>query len=518
MTCANCKAELQSEGTFCNNCGARKDAPPPPPRGGTLNDQGTVGPGSGPGGSAGRLAPGTRFADRYEIKSVIGEGSMGVVYLATDTNTGDDIVLKLVHPNIASSETAIKRLMTEGKTARQIRHPNIVAVFDVAQHDGQPYFTMEHVPGGTLRSWMVRQKQGNRDVPLPVAATIVRAILAGLGEAHRCGVVHRDLKPENVLIAGEPGAADFQVKVLDFGIARSASGGTADGGGFAGTIGYMAPEQKTAADVVGPEADFWALSVMFYELLMENPPQARWEPVSRARTDVPAAIDALLERGMSARSKSRFPSAGEYGAALDAALATPAPGPGPTPPPVRPDPPPTGESFLARLQRQWAALSTTAKAATVGGAVVLAVAANWPEPAPRPVPPPPCEPSIEDCGGTPPVTPEPEDDLRRQPPPPAADTFAAGAWRDDAGNRFTAEHDGVNVRARGAISGIGPVSITGTVTRGEGATLMVYDRQGRVIYGGRGPVVPGNGGLDINVGFFYPNNAPAGQTTIHIQH
>ena len=83
--------------------------------------------------------------------SKIGEGGMGIVYLAKDTHTSEEIVLKLIHPDLVKGDEAIKRLMAEGLTARQIRHPKIVAVYDVSQWNGQPYFTMEYVRGGTMR-------------------------------------------------------------------------------------------------------------------------------------------------------------------------------------------------------------------------------------------------------------------------------------------------------------------------------------------------------------------------------
>lgn len=144
------------------------------------------------------------------------------------------------------------------------------------------------------------------------------------------------------------------------------------------------------------------------------------------------------------------------------------------------------------------------KAGTVTLGVVMAIAANWQSDPPGPVdPPPPCNPAIEVCQET-------ED--------PPANTFAAGSWRDDAGNRFTAQHDGTNVRADGVIAGVGPVVITGTVTRGSGASLVVTTAAGQPMYGGTGPVVPGNGGLDLNLTFVYPNGMPAGQTTVHMNH
>ena len=532
MTCTRCGTPVREGAAFCKQCGA--STAPAPAANATLHGRETVVPLDDRPGAADVLEPGARFADRYEILSLLGKGGMGVVYTARDTATGRDLVLKLIRPERLRGEAAVQQLLTEGVTAQQIRHRNVVAVYDVAQWQGQPYFTMEYVKGGSLRSFMVAQKQKRQDVPLPVAAGIVRAMLAGLGEAHRLGIVHRDLKPENVLLAGDPLAGDFNLKVVDFGLAHMAGEGRIDGGGFAGTLRYMAPEQEQAADTVDATADIYSVAVIFYELLMENAPQVRWEPVSRHRRDVPPALDALLEQSLSARPRSRPASVEAFGAALDAALAegrAPDPRPDPTPVPDPPPPPPPAESFVARLTRQWAGLSGGQKAAIVGVSLAVGIAANWPTPSPAPDPAP-CNPAIEDCGGDVDPDPTPDPGPAPQPPQPdpgpapsprpvpprSDDPFAAGSWRDGAGNVFAAEHDGVNVRAQGIIAGVGPVVITGTVTRAQGASLVVTTAAGQPMYGGTGRVAQGNGGLDINLSFVYPNRQPAGQTTIHINH
>lgn len=515
MTCTRCGTTLRDGAGFCGNCGAKTGTPAagprvaePPAARATVHNLPTIVPMAEEGPTAAdTLAPGSTFADRYEVISLIGKGGMGTVYLARDTTTGRELALKLIRADRLRGEADVQRLINEGATCQNIRHRNVVAVYDVAQWKGQPYFTMEHVKGGSLRSWLVAQKQRRQDVPLPVAAGIVRAVLAGLDEAHRLGIVHRDLKPENLLLAGAPDASDFNLKIVDFGLAHVAGEGRRDGGGFAGTLGYMAPEQEEAADTVDATADIYSLSVIFYELLIGNRPKSGWEPISRHRRDVPAELDALIERGLSVYQRSRPASAAEFSTALDAALAGAPPTPGPRvpdPEPPPPPPPPAGESFLAKARRQWGELTMAQKAGTVTLGVVMAIAANWQSDPPGPVdPPPPCNPAIEVCQET-------ED--------PPANTFAAGSWRDDAGNRFTAQHDGTNVRADGVIAGVGPVVITGTVTRGSGASLVVTTAAGQPMYGGTGPVVPGNGGLDLNLTFVYPNGMPAGQTTVHMNH
>jgi len=154
---------------------------------------------------------------------------------------------------------------------------------------------------------------------MATAANIIAEILSGLDAAHKAGVVHRDLKPENVMLAGEPTDAGASLKLLDFGVARAAGAGDT-GATSLGTRGYMAPEQITAPDAAQPSADLYSLSVMFYELLVGVVPQGHWQPPSAGRSDVPPAIDKLIERGLSNSPRQRPQSVAEYGRALADAM------------------------------------------------------------------------------------------------------------------------------------------------------------------------------------------------------
>lgn len=261
------------------------------------------------------LEPGTVFADRYTIEAVIGRGGMGVVYKAADQLTKQTVALKLIRPERLSGTNAIEKLIAEGVTARDIRHPNIVAVYDVGQSDGQPFVSMEYLEGKSLRAWQ-REQQG--DVPLRVAARIMAEIMDGLKAAHAAGVVHRDLKPENIIMmSSEPTDEKAPLKILDFGIARATGAALESGTGTGlGTPRYMAPEQITNADSAGPPADLYSSSVMFYELLVGVLPQGHWQPPSGGRSDVPVGIDELIEKGLSNRPANRAQSATEYRQAI----------------------------------------------------------------------------------------------------------------------------------------------------------------------------------------------------------
>jgi serine/threonine protein kinase len=261
------------------------------------------------------LAPGDTFAGRYEIKKVIGEGGMGVVYRASDKLTEKDVALKLIRADRLAGKDAVSRLIREGVTSRDIRHPNVVAVYDVGEVGGDPYMSMEFLAGQSLRGWNRKRLASSQDCSMMAASNIIAEILSGLDAAHKAGVVHRDLKPENVMLLGEPTERGASLKILDFGVARAAGAGDT-GATSLGTRGYMAPEQITAPDAALPAADLYSLSIMFYELLVGVVPQGHWQPPSGGRSDVPPAIDKLIERGLSNNPRQRPQSVAEYSRAL----------------------------------------------------------------------------------------------------------------------------------------------------------------------------------------------------------
>ena len=280
--------------------------------------------GSGPAVQATRLDEGAMFADRYEIKRELGAGGMGVVYLAQDTLTNREIVLKLIHPSLVDDRAAA-RMIEEGVLASQIRHPNVVAVHHIDRVDGQTFLTMEYVEGKTLRQWIGENVVSQRETPVDQAVAVVREILKGLSAAHGAGIVHRDLKPENILLTGDPGAGDFGLKILDFGIARGFKTEVFTSSTPAmGTPLYMAPEQKTMPDAAGPSADLYSVGRIFYELLMDVLPDGASAPPSEQRQDLPKTLDAVLAKAANTRPKARYQSAEEFMAAIDEAVAKPA--------------------------------------------------------------------------------------------------------------------------------------------------------------------------------------------------
>ncbi|HOY78192.1 MAG TPA: protein kinase [Hyphomonadaceae bacterium] len=327
MKCPNCQSDVPADARFCGECGqamkqlgrslAETSSAGPDLSGlRTIDDMDT----KAPRGEQQRvMQPGEVFAGRYEVSQVIGEGGMGVVYRAHDKLTEKDVALKLIRADRLAGKDAVKRLIREGVTSRDIRHPNVVAVYDVGDADGQPYMSMEFLGGLSLRSWNRQRLQSSTDCSMKTAANIVAEILAGLDAAHKAGVVHRDLKPENVMLTTVPNDQGAQLKILDFGVARAAGAGDT-GATSLGTRGYMAPEQITAPDAAQPSADLYSLSVMFYELLVGVVPQGHWQPPSGGRSDVPPAIDKLIERGLANNPRVRPQNVAEYGQLLADAM------------------------------------------------------------------------------------------------------------------------------------------------------------------------------------------------------
>jgi|GEM_PF-1263577 len=286
------------------------------------------------------LEAGTEIAGRYIVEDTIGRGGMGVVYRVKDTLTEQILALKLIRKDRLDGPDAAKRLLDEGMTARNIRHSNVVAVYDVGDWDGAPFITMEYLEGISLGAWHRNKMQQREDVPMSIAARIIAEILDGLKSAHDGGVIHRDLKPENIMLVEEPGEDKAPLKILDFGIASVANLPESGTGTGLGTRGYMAPEQITNPAAALPSADIYALSVVFYQLLMDVLPIGHWQPPSGGRSDVPLGIDTLIQTGLSNRPAARQQSTEAYRADLVTAMneqgMTPPPDPEPDPEPARP--------------------------------------------------------------------------------------------------------------------------------------------------------------------------------------
>jgi WD40 repeat protein len=207
----------------------------------------------------------TRLGD-YLLLNEVGRGGMGVVYRARQVSLGRLVALKMMRSGILAGPEEVARFQAEAQTAARLRHPTIVAVHEVGEHEGRHYFSMDYVEGGSLAD----STRGGRPLPAQQAARCAEAIARAVQYAHTQKVLHRDLKPSNVLLdaAGEP-------HVTDFGLAKALGGGpqlTATGQAL-GTPGYMAPEQADGRSKdVGPAVDVYGLGAILYELLTGRPP------------------------------------------------------------------------------------------------------------------------------------------------------------------------------------------------------------------------------------------------------
>ncbi len=235
------------------------------------------------------LAPG-QIVGHYRITGLLGEGGMGVVYLAEDTRLGRTIALKAIVSSTEDAETRVARLRREARAAAALNDSGIATVYALEEIDGRLFIASEYVPGETLRDEIARGPAS----PARVLET-GRALAAALAAAHAGGVVHRDLKPENIVRT-----PDGRVKILDFGLARfvdaHGDGANLTGDGVIGTPAYMAPEQIRGADLDG-RVDLFALGVILYEMAAGVHPFAAPTPaatLARILQDEPPPLRAVL--------------------------------------------------------------------------------------------------------------------------------------------------------------------------------------------------------------------------------
>jgi len=275
------------------------------------------------------------IGERYQLLGMVGAGGMGTVYRARDIELDEEVALKMLRREVAGDPALVERFRREVKLARRISHRNVARTFDIGEHQGDKFLTMEFVDGESLATELARSGR----LSLARTLDLVEAMCAGLDAAHAAGVVHRDLKPENVLIG-----RDGRVVISDFGIARGLEAG--DGhtlGGVSGTPAYMAPEQVEGA-AVDARADLYALGVILYQMvtgqlpftgvsafviasarLNQPPPDPRL-----LRPDLPAVLADAILRLLARDPAARFASAGEVAAILGS-LTLPAITPAPVP-------------------------------------------------------------------------------------------------------------------------------------------------------------------------------------------
>ncbi len=255
------------------------------------------------------------FGGRYRIEEKIGVGGMAEVYKAFDTTLDRTVAVKVLHPQFAAEEDFVARFRREAQAAANLSQPNIVNIYDWGGENGSYYIVMEYLVGRNLKQIIADQG------PLApnLAADIARQVAAALQFAHKNGIVHRDIKPHNIVITD-----DGEVKVTDFGIARSSASNVTQTGAILGTAQYISPEQAKGEEV-GAATDIYSLGIVLYEMLTGRVPfdgdspvavalkQVQEEPVSprELNPNVPAELEAVTAKAMAKRPADRYRSATE---------------------------------------------------------------------------------------------------------------------------------------------------------------------------------------------------------------
>jgi serine/threonine-protein kinase len=247
---------------------------------------------------------------------------MGVVYLARQISLNRLVALKAILAGPYAGPEEVGRFRTEAEAVARLQHPNIVQIYEVGEHDGRPYLTLEYVDGVGLDRRL-------RESPLAAraAAELLQTLARAVQAAHERGIAHRDLKPANVLLS-----ADGTPKVGDFGLAKRLADTGDDAptprtrtGALLGTPNYMAPEQAGGAKDVGPAADVYALGAILYECLTGRPPfqgatvletleQVRFQepvPLGRLQPHLPRDLQTVCHKCLEKDPRRRYPSAGE---------------------------------------------------------------------------------------------------------------------------------------------------------------------------------------------------------------
>ncbi len=272
--------------------------------------------------SGGRIGP-------YKIERELGRGGMAIIYLAIDTHTAEQVALKVLFPHLAKDRDILRRFKKEGENGLNLRHPNIIQVFESGLADGYHYISLEYAEKGTLAAMM---KERGQALPPVEAIDILRRVASALDYAHQNHILHRDIKPSNILIT-----KNDQILLSDFGVARRLA---ADytmmtvPGHVVGTPAYMAPEQVRNDIDTDHRADIYSLGVVAYSMLtkalpfdadnqlsilrkiVDEPPT----PPETYNPSIPPGINYALLKVLAKDPQKRYASATEFVAALERGL------------------------------------------------------------------------------------------------------------------------------------------------------------------------------------------------------
>jgi serine/threonine protein kinase len=261
-----------------------------------------------------QFSTGNQIANRYEVVKELGRGGMGVVYLVKDTRLQNrQVALKMIHPQLVENPQARQRFEQEVGTCLDLMHPNIVRVHNLEEWQGHQYFTMEYIPGRSLREMITERKDKNSSFTLPEAVLIISSLLDALSYAHKF-TIHRDIKPENIVVIGR--FPHVSIKVLNFGIAKTMTPSQSLlSSRLLGTPYYIAPEQNSGG-VIDQRADLYSVGMVFYELLTGKLLVGRCRLLSEMVPGLSTEVDAVLEKALAPAPEQRYKSSEQMNSAL----------------------------------------------------------------------------------------------------------------------------------------------------------------------------------------------------------
>jgi serine/threonine protein kinase len=321
------------------------------------------------------MAPLPSQIGRYQIKSLIGRGGMGDLYLAHDPNTNRLVALKLLNATLDSTELR-ERFAREARALAALNHPNIVNIYDTGEYDDAPFIVMEYVRGETLAEIIKRR------APMSVSQKLklLTELCAGLAQAHNANIIHRDIKPANLMVDQQG-----RLKILDFGIARVAEDNRTRFGPLTavnmmiGTPGYMSPEQLEAGEV-DHRSDIFAVGAVCYELLSNTEAFAGSDtrmverrvltgkptPLATLVPGIDPEIDEIIQRALKKEPNKRYQDAATFEKALERVRARMGPDDAPALPPPPAPLPAQSVGGKSRAGRAEAAYQRALEAARAG--------------------------------------------------------------------------------------------------------------------------------------------------------
>jgi len=250
---------------------------------------------------------------KYDVVDVIGRGGMGVVYEATDPFLNRRVAIKMMTVGFANKPDLLKRFFREAQSTGSLQHPNIVTVFELGDHAGNPYLVMEFLEGESLDAIISSRRQ----LSILEKIQAIIGVCHGLSHAHHRGIVHRDIKPANIMVT-----KDGTVKIVDFGIAHIGAAKETRTGQIMGSVSYMAPEQVNGSPV-DARTDIFSTGVVLYELFTYNHPfdgenmaatlmkiiHAAPPPLSNSVSDLPPELEPIIFKALAKNREERYHSA-----------------------------------------------------------------------------------------------------------------------------------------------------------------------------------------------------------------